>query len=101
MPSGGEIRLEARAADGGVEIRVIDRGSGIPEEERAHIFELFYSTKERGTGLGLAVAKKIVDEHDGAISVRSTPGEGTTFSIRLPVYNQNIADPSQTIGPAR
>ena len=49
----------------------------------------------------LAVAKKIVDEHEGSISVKSAPGEGTTFTIRLPVYHENVADPSQTHGPGR
>ena len=67
-----------------------------------HMFELFHSTKgNRGTGLGLAVAKKIVDEHEGSISVRSAPGEGTTFTVRLPVHREDFSDPSQTHGPAR
>jgi two-component system, NtrC family, sensor kinase len=67
-----------------------------------HVFELFHSTKgNRGTGLGLAVAKKIVDEHEGEIALRSAPGEGTTFTIRLPTTHENLADPSQTHGPAR
>jgi signal transduction histidine kinase len=67
-----------------------------------HMFELFHSTKgNRGTGLGLAVAKKIVDEHEGSITVKSTPGEGTSFTIRLPIYHVSAADPSTTHGPAR
>ena len=51
--------------------------------------------------LSLAVAKKIVDEHDGAIGVKSTEGEGTVFTIRLPVLHMEMADPSHTHGPAR
>ena len=83
-------------------IEVIDNGVGIPSAMRKHMFELFHSTKgNRGTGLGLAVAKKIVDEHEGEISVRSGPKEGTTFTIRLPVSHENLADPSQTHGPAK
>jgi signal transduction histidine kinase len=67
-----------------------------------HMFELFHSTKgNRGTGLGLAVTKKIVDEHEGSISVKSNPGEGTTFTVRLPVYHETLSDPSHTHGPAR
>lgn len=83
-------------------LEVIDNGAGVDPAMMKHMFELFHSTKgNRGTGLGLAVAKKIVDEHEGSITVRSAPGEGTTFTIRLPVTHQNLADPSQTHGPAR
>jgi len=83
-------------------IEVVDNGSGVPPSMMQHMFQLFHSTKgNRGTGLGLAVAKKIVDEHEGSIAVRSMPDEGTTFTIRLPVVHENLADPSQTHGPAR
>jgi signal transduction histidine kinase len=79
-------------------IDVIDNGVGIPPPMMKHVFELFHSTKgNRGTGLGLAVAKKIVDEHEGSISVKSAPGEGTTFTVRLPVYHLN--DSGSTHGP--
>jgi two-component system NtrC family sensor kinase len=83
-------------------IEVIDNGSGIPETMTKHLFELFHSTKgNRGTGIGLAVARKIVEEHEGSISVTSRPGEGTTFTLRLPVEHETLADPSHTHGPAR
>ena len=83
-------------------IDVIDNGGGIPPGMMKHMFELFHSTKgNRGTGLGLAVTKKIVDEHEGSISVKSNPGEGTTFTVRLPVYHETLSDPSHTHGPAR
>jgi two-component system, NtrC family, sensor kinase len=83
-------------------IDVIDNGTGIPPAMMKHVFELFHSTKgNRGTGLGLAVTKKIVDEHEGSISVKSNPGEGTTFTVRLPVYHETLSDPSHTHGPAR
>lgn len=83
-------------------IEVIDNGVGVDPAMMRHMFELFHSTKgNRGTGLGLAVAKKIVDEHEGIIGVRSAPSEGTTFTIRLPVAHENLADPSQTHGPAK
>jgi signal transduction histidine kinase len=83
-------------------IEVTDNGVGIPPSMMNHMFELFHSTKgNRGTGLGLAVAKKIIDEHDGSITVKSKQGEGTTFTIRLPVYSATMSDPSHTHGPAR
>jgi signal transduction histidine kinase/HAMP domain-containing protein len=84
MPDGGEIRLEASQKSGGVEIRVIDRGAGIPETERAHIFELFYSTKERGTGLGLSLTQQIVQAHGGRISCDDAEGGGTVFALWFP-----------------
>jgi signal transduction histidine kinase/pSer/pThr/pTyr-binding forkhead associated (FHA) protein len=101
---GGLVRVECRYDEENQQavIQVADNGHGIPPPMMKHVFELFHSTKgNRGTGLGLAVAKKIVDEHEGSITVKSSPAEGTTFTIRLPVYHEGIADPSQTHGPRR
>jgi signal transduction histidine kinase len=103
-PHKGLIRVVCRfdADNKQCVIEVIDNGAGIPPTMMSHMFELFHSTKgNRGTGLGLAVAKKIVDEHDGAIDVKSEPRQGTTFTIRLPVHQGAITDPSHTHGPAR
>jgi signal transduction histidine kinase len=68
-------------------LRVRDRGAGISEADLVHIFEPFFTTKEvgRGTGLGLPVAAGIVREHGGWIDVASAPGEGSTFSVFLPL----------------
>ena len=101
-PQKGLIRVTCRydAENRETIIEVIDNGVGVAPAMMKHMFELFHSTKgNRGTGLGLAVAKKIVDEHEGVITVRSTQREGTTFTIRLPVSHENLADPSQTHGP--
>ncbi len=103
-PKRGLIRVVCRydADNRQTVIEVIDNGTGIAPTLMPHLFELFHSTKgNRGTGLGLAVAKKIVDEHEGAITVKSTPGEGTTFTIRLPTYHAKLSDPAHTHGPAR
>ncbi len=84
----GLIRLVSRfdAENNQSIIQVIDNGSGIAPNIVPHLFELFHSTKgNRGTGLGLAVARKIVEEHEGTITVQSKPTEGSTFTIRLPV----------------
>lgn len=78
-------------------LSVIDNGRGIDPNLKNHLFELFHSTKgNRGTGLGLPVAKKIVEEHEGTISVESTPGEGTTFVISLPAFVEQVSDPEHT-----
>jgi signal transduction histidine kinase len=83
-------------------LEVADNGPGIAPSMMRHLFELFHSTKgNRGTGIGLAVTKKIVEEHEGSISVKSAAGEGTTFTVRLPAYHETLSDPSHTHGPAR
>lgn len=84
---GGKISIVLSGEDNGrrVRIEVADSGRGIPAEDISKIFEPYYSTKETGTGLGLAIVKKAVDDHHGTISVKSKEGEGTTFTITLPV----------------
>jgi len=67
-----------------VKIEIKDNGAGIPEDKLNDVFNLFYSSKKKGTGLGLAVTKKIIDEHKGTISVESEEGKGTKFTIILP-----------------
>jgi signal transduction histidine kinase len=76
----------ARAAEGGVELRVVDTGPGIAEEVRVKLFKPFFTTKRRGqgTGLGLSVSRSIIEAHRGTIRVESAPGQGATFIIRLP-----------------
>ena len=88
MPKGGRLEVETRfdpAAEQGL-VRVKDTGSGIPPEALPRIFDPFFTTKEdqNRTGLGLAVAHSIVEQHAGEITVHSTPGEGTEFQIMLP-----------------
>ncbi|MFO0692236.1 MAG: ATP-binding protein [Polyangiales bacterium] len=88
MPGGGEIRLEAVPEADGVAIRVTDRGVGMSEEVRAHLFDLFFSTKEKGSGLGLPLTQQIVTAHGGTIHCDSEPGRGTTFHIHLPAARE-------------
>ena len=86
MPSGGRIRLEVgRTADGQVRLVLADSGPGISPENLASIFEPFFSTKSKGTGLGLALVQQIVTDHGGRIEVDCPPGGGTMFAIVLPV----------------
>ncbi len=103
-PQTGLVRVECRydAENRQSIIEVTDNGAGIPAPMTNHLFELFHSTKgNRGTGLGLAVAKKIVEEHEGSITATSTPGQGTSFKIRLPVYHETLSDPAHTHGPPK
>ena len=78
--------LLARRPDGKAVLTVRDYGEGIKNEELEKIFEPFYTTKSSGTGLGLAVVKAIIDDHNGDVNIESTPGEGTTVAITLPQY---------------
>ena len=85
MPGGGTVTVRTRlAADGEVEAEVRDTGAGIPEEVLPRIFDPFYSTKERGTGLGLAFALQVAQVHGGSLRCESQPGRGTAFFVRLP-----------------
>jgi signal transduction histidine kinase len=84
MPKGGTLRLRTRSDDGHVVIEVSDTGSGLTPEECERIFTPYYTSKKHGTGLGLAIVQSVVSDHGGRISVRSEPGEGTTFAIALP-----------------
>lgn len=89
-PSGGEIRLSAQREDGGVSLQVTDTGMGIAVEDLPYLFERsFRRDKARQqpsgeSGLGLAIAKSLVEAHGGTISVESALGTGTTFRIHLP-----------------
>ena len=88
MPKGGSLEVTTEMTDDGEHavLRVKDSGSGIPEDVLPRIFDPFFTTKEdqNRTGLGLAVAAGIVEQHAGEITVRSTPGEGTEFQVVLP-----------------
>jgi signal transduction histidine kinase len=86
MPAGGVAIVTTRAGpSGAVEVEVRDTGGGIPAEDLTRIFDPFYSTKEKGTGLGLAFAQQVVKEHGGGIRCTSEVGSGTAFTVVLPV----------------
>jgi signal transduction histidine kinase len=84
---GGVITVSAVVDGAWVVVQVRDDGPGVAPELHTRLFEPFYSTKEagRGTGLGLSISRRIVNDHGGSIDVSSAPGQGTTFTIRLPV----------------
>ena len=89
MSDGGRLCVESRTSNGHVEMIFADTGPGIVPEDLPHIFEPFYTTKDSGTGLGLAVSYSIVESHRGTLSVDSIPGHGTTFTVRLPAAAQS------------
>lgn len=85
MPDGGELILTTRREGQDAVIDVTDTGVGIEAEMQPRIFEAFFSTRPDGSGLGLPTTRKIVEAHGGSISVESTPGKGSRFTIRLPL----------------
>ena len=95
MPKGGTLIIRAYAPDGQpwVKVDVVDTGVGIAAENLSRLFEPYFTTKEvgRGTGLGLAVTYSILQKHGGRIEVHSTPGQGSTFSVSLPVSREATA----------
>jgi two-component system, NtrC family, sensor histidine kinase PilS len=88
MPEGGELRVGGRVAPGsgppGLQLWISDTGQGIAESDLPHIFEPFFSTKAEGSGIGLALVYRVVQDHGGQVEVRSQPGAGTSFLLILP-----------------
>jgi signal transduction histidine kinase len=85
MPDGGTLKIGCRAGSRRrVEINVEDTGVGIPPEHLSRIFDLYFTTKEKGSGIGLSMVYRIVQLHDGEVEVQSTPGRGTRFRLRFP-----------------
>jgi signal transduction histidine kinase len=86
MPEGGELTIETEAVDSNAVRAVVnDTGGGISEENQEKIFEPLFSTKSDGVGLGLALAQMLVEAHGGRIGVESDEGQGSTFTVRLPL----------------
>ena len=86
MDKPGMIRVTLQQMDEDlITITVSDQGKGIPADQLTHIFRPFYTTKGHGTGLGLSLARRMVESHGGTIGVESTLGQGTQFTIELPV----------------
>jgi len=84
MPGGGQIMLTVHRAEEGIEITVGDQGTGIAVDLQPRVFDLYFTTKEDGSGIGLAVVQQVVQLHGGRIRLRSTPGEGTQITLQLP-----------------
>jgi CheY-like chemotaxis protein/two-component sensor histidine kinase len=108
-PTGGEVRVEVRDGGGEVSVTVADTGVGIAPEDLIHVFEEFrqvgaLSAREGGTGLGLALARRLVEAHGGRIELDSVVGRGSRFTVSLPAFaletNEVAAEPVSLIAPA-
>jgi two-component system sensor histidine kinase HydH len=89
MENGGRLTIAGFIGDGGtVRIDIKDNGAGIPADDLNKIFDPYFTTKAKGTGLGLAIVHKIIEAHQGSVKVRSAPGQGSVFSIHLPLTSQ-------------
>lgn len=98
-PEGGEVAIKMEAQNDQVILRITDTGPGIPPADQPHIFEKFYRASNvpkgvGGSGLGLAIVKSIVDNHQGRIWVESLLGQGSSFTVVLPLYKQAITQPA-------
>jgi len=90
MKDGGTIAIALDATDQDVSVSFRDDGMGMDAEQLSHLFEPYRTTKEKGTGLGLMISKRIVSDHGGQLAAESTPGEGTTFTVTLPRLERRI-----------
>ncbi len=95
MPNGGELDIRLASSGGSIIARISDSGSGISEENFLKLFKPLFTTKPKGTGLGLAACKRMIEAHNGSISAESVAGKGSSFTVRLPI---NPAAPV-TAGP--
>jgi signal transduction histidine kinase len=85
MGKGGILRIETHASADHVKVVISDSGSGIPPDQMGKIFNYYYTTKEKGVGLGLPIAHRIIEAHGGQLKVESRIGSGTKVTITLPV----------------
>ena len=91
MPSGGRLRVQLHARAGQAELEIADTGPGIPPELREKVFDLYYTTKKNGTGIGLAMTYRAVQLHGGSIEIGDAPEGGALVRIRLPLEARALA----------
>jgi signal transduction histidine kinase len=90
MPDGGWLSVTTGSRDDKIWLKIVDSGAGISEQQVTHIFEPFNTTKSRGLGLGMPYAQKVIEQHQGTISIESQLGKGTQVSVELPCGKQRI-----------
>jgi two-component system, NtrC family, sensor histidine kinase PilS len=99
MPDGGTLEVVGRLVEGCYRLQVIDTGRGMSEEQRANLFHPFHSLFDGGTGIGMAIVYRIVQDHGGHLRVDSRPGGGTTITIELPVESGAMLDAVVSVAP--
>ncbi len=97
MPQGGSLVMRTQQDGTNARVEVSDTGVGLTPEECERLFTPYYTSKEHGTGLGLAIVQSVINDHGGRISVRSQPGQGTTFVIELPGNMDKVAGTAQEV----
>jgi len=85
MDQGGTLHIKIKSIKEGVEVIISDSGPGIPPEQMEKIFNYYYTTKEKGVGLGLPIAHRIIEAHGGHLKIESRVGSGTEVTVTLPV----------------
>jgi signal transduction histidine kinase len=88
MPNGGELTISNRRSNDGVDIVVMDTGTGMTDETVRKLFTPPFTTKAKGIGLGLAISKRIVEAHGGSIKIETALGEGSCVTVRLPIRQE-------------
>ena len=89
MPEGGPLELKIRREPVDIVIEIGDKGIGIPAASREKIFQLYFTTKPQGSGIGLAITYRVVQLHNGSINFESSAGEGTKFEMRFPKFGED------------
>jgi signal transduction histidine kinase len=100
MPEGGPLIISAYREGNGVVAEIRDRGIGIAQDMHEKIFELYFTTKKDGNGIGLAQTYQILDWHHGSVEFESKEGKGTTFRFRIPLAASHLESESETVAPA-
>ena len=88
MPKGGRLKISAARIGDQIAFEILDTGEGITAEDLKKVFQPYFTTKQLGIGLGLALTKRIIEEHHGEIEIQSSPGKGTLVIIKMPVRQQ-------------
>jgi signal transduction histidine kinase len=90
MPGGGTLTLRAQERSGHLALTVADTGMGIPREKLAKVFDPFFTTKTEGLGLGLALIKRVIEEHGGRVGIESEEGRGSAVTLFLPLGKTGV-----------
>jgi signal transduction histidine kinase len=94
MPDGGTLTVVGQPVDSSYRISFEDTGRGMDDEERARLFHPFKTFFDGGTGIGMAIVYRIVEEHGGRLTVESEPGSGSTIAVELPLPDDTATDPT-------